>query len=179
MWDWTWQAPEDYGTRYDFGFFEVHPSMMQAFYQHRKRMPAKGWVASLLRPTDPKLIPADTELIDQVKWTTIGASWGGVGATGNLQFTRGTIAACWAIEKANRGDEVILVGYDNILIGKALPLNEAFAPIYQRNPGSFPCDQYKGNVTKDGNHDYRIERPVLEHIAAERGVTIRFAQKIW
>jgi len=30
-----------------------------------------------------------------------------------------------------------------------------------------------------GNHDYAVEKPVMERLAAERGVHLCFAQEMW
>lgn len=83
------------------------------------------------------------------------------------------------IEGSERGDHVVLVGFDNIHRGLSLDLNHAFAPEYQKNLGTFTFANYRGGQTKAGNHDFSIERPVMEHLAKERGVKLVFAQDVW
>lgn len=180
MWDWCWQARDDYGSRYDYGLFEAHPAMMRTFYENNRADPDKGWVASALFAPERCRLPKNTQLVDQAPWNALGKRLGGKGQTGRLQFTRGTIATCWAIETlAKRGDRIVLVAFDNIRVGRALPLDEAFSKAYQANPGTFSFSSYLENATKYGNHDYAIELPVMRHLAARHGVEIAFAQDIW
>lgn len=180
MWDWSrWQAPADYGVSYDYGFFEAHPQMMATFYENLQCDPSIGWVASALGEVEKCVLPPRTEIVRQEPWNEIGKALGGVGATGRLQFTRGTIAACWAIERAETGEEIVLVGFDNIRAGQELQINQAFSPAYRKNPGTFSFAGYRGGVTKNGNHDFAVEKPVLEYLAAQRGVKLSFAQDVW
>jgi hypothetical protein len=178
MWDWQWQDPADYGERYDFGFFEATPSMMRTFYGCNMRTPTRGWVASALAHHEHCKLPPLTEVVDQAPWNEIGLGLGGLGATKRLQFTRGTIATCWAIE-SNPLSTIILVGFDNIRRGQTLPIDEAFSPAYRKNPGTFPFAQYEGGQTKHGNHDFAIELPVMRHLADKHGCQLRFAEDVW
>lgn len=178
MWDWSWMPPADYGTKYDYGLFEIEHAMARRFKLHNQREPSKGWIGSLLRATRETL-PPNTEVVDQVKWTVIGKSMGGLGATGRLELTRGTIATCWAIEHAKAGDEIILVGFDNYAAGQHLPLEQAFCPAYRANPGTFPFNGYKSGVRRYGNHDLGIERVLVDKLAGQRGVRVRLAQEVW
>lgn len=180
MWDWKWQSAIDYGTKWDFGFFEVHQSLMTVFHKHRKEIePHCGWVASLLGSPERCVLPERTELVDQKKWNDMGRELGGCGETGRLQFTRGTIAVCWACEKFLPGAQIILVGFDNIELGKALPLQEAFSPAYRKNLGTFSFNSYKPNVSKYGNHDYAIELPVMRKVADLSGQKLVSALDTW
>lgn len=181
MWDWQWQAPDDYGTKYDFGLFEIAAGQMERFYKFNKRQPRRGWLASFLwRPGNAVTLPAKTEIIDQRRWTWIGTSvFGGMGTKGKLEFTRGTVAACWAIECAQPGDTVILVGFDNVQAGMALPIETSFAPEYRSEPSSFHFDGYLEGQQKYGNHDFAAEWPVMDYIAERRGVRLRFAHDEW
>lgn len=178
MWDHAWQDPTDYGSRYDYGLFEVHPAMMAAFHGNNRREPSIGWVGSVLGRPDKCRLPDRTELIDQAPWNEIGRGLGGVGATGNLQFTRGTIATCWAIERLEP-EAVILVGFDNIEAGVTLDMEQAFSPVYRSNPGTFSFDRYRGGETKHWNHDFAIEMPVMRLMADQNGVDLVAAGQIW
>lgn len=177
MWDCGWQAPADYGTRYDYGVIEIGGDLVGKALKHKSRDPEKGWVASLLYGRNPSLPPA-TEVVDQTPWVKIGKRLGGIGATGRLQFTRGTIAACWAIEK-ELWSEIVLVGFDVIHRGRALGLNEDFSEAYRANPGTFSFSAWRGGVTKNGNHDFRVERKVMAALGDVHGVKISFAQDVW
>lgn len=183
MWDWGWQATNDYGDRFDFGLTEACPMVAKNFVAHRgAREPRHGWIASMLNRWWESLAayPPNTEYLDQAPWNAIATVMGGVGATGRIQFTRGTIAALWAITRADRGDEVILVGFDDIWRRRAASsLAEAFSDRYRQNAGTFPFAGYRPGVTKMGNHDYAIERPLMERMAAEHGIALRFAQEVW
>jgi hypothetical protein len=116
---------------------------------------------------------------DQKRWSRIGRAMGGIGATGRLEFTRGTIAALWAIERSEIGDEIVLVGFDNVRRGVSLPRDEAFCPAYQASEGSYPFDAYVDGVTKFGNHDYAIEAPLLKTWADLHRVALVFAEDVW
>lgn len=179
MWDCAWQPLSDYGIRYDIGFFEIGGGLVGKFRRNQRgRDPSLGWVASWLYGLERQL-PQRTEVIDQTPWNRVGKGLGGIGQTGRLQFTRGTIAACWAIERASPGDEIILVGFDNIRAGATLPLDQAFCRDYQRNPGSYSFNGYRGGLRKCGNHDFLIERPVMEHLAEKASVRLSFADVVW
>jgi hypothetical protein len=179
MWDCAWQPPADYGTKYDFGLFEVHPTMMRTFSQFRRREPTQGWIGSVLHQPQRCRLPDRTQLVDQERWSRLGMQMGGVGRTGRLQFTRGTIASLWAIERARRGDTVVLLGFDNIRLGQTLALELAFCESYRANPGTFSFSAYRGGETKHGNHDFAIEYPLMRKIAQRRGVKLRFAEDMW
>lgn len=180
MWDWHWQPADDYGTRYDYGLIEIAPVLLERARQHGKRSPRLGWVGSQLYCGRRAMtLPARTEVIDQKRWSRIGRAMGGIGATGRLEFTRGTIAALWTIERTEIGDAVILVGFDNVRRGASLPLEQAFCPAYRANEGSYPFDGYVGGVAKYGNHDYAIEWPLLKTWADLHRVSLDFAEDIW
>lgn len=186
MWDWGWQDREDYGERYDIGMLEAHPSYMLQWRRHNQHEPEVGWVASIV---DHNVLsrcttPVPTELFDQMPWVKYGQSIGGIGMTGRLRYTRGTLAALWTITRAD-ARQVILVGFDSIQKRHAEPTQEAFSPTYLQNPGTFSFSHYSktvaedGTTTKHGNHDYAVERPVLEHYAAEHGVELLWANDVW
>ena len=179
MWDWHWQNPVDLGRRYDFGFFEIHSGMMRTFHDNNRCQPTRGWVGSVLGRCHPDMVPARTQPVRQGRWNELAREMGGLGQTGGLQFTRGTIAACWTIESVIHNAEIILVGFDNIWNGKSLPIDDAFAPVYRANPGTFSFRGYRGGVTKSGNHDFAIERPFLEWLAKHNGVRLSFSQAVW
>jgi hypothetical protein len=178
MWDCHWQPKRDYGTRYDWGFFEAHPQMMKDFWTHKKRDPEVGWVASVLFQPERCKLPENTELYDQAEWNKAGLRMGGLGKTRRLQFTRGTIAALWAMEKWP-GSEIILLGFDNIVKGVSLPLRQAFCEAYRKNPGTFTFANYQGGETKHGNHDFAVELPLLLRASRELGCSLRTADQVF
>lgn len=179
MWDCHWQDPRDYGTRYDIGLYEAHPSMMAAFHKHRRRTPATGYVASLLLATPQDLLAEPTEIVDQARWNEEAKALGGIGATGRLQFQRGTIATTWEIERARPGDEIVLYGFDNTLARKALAVDVGYSKVYRDQPSTFSFGGYVAGVTKCGNHDFAIEGPYLAALAQRHGVKLTFAQEKW
>lgn len=180
MWDWTWQDRADYGSRYDYGLIEIAPTLLDQVRRHNKAVPSKGWIGSQLHCGNRRVSPPlRTEIIDQRRWTRIGRAMGGIGKTGRLELTRGAVAACWAIENSEIRDKIVLVGFDNLQRGIALPLEEAFAPVYRANEGSYPFAGYIGDVTKFGNHDYAIEWPLLQALARLHAVEIVFADQAW
>ena len=186
MWDWGWQDRADYGNKYDFGLLEAHPSYLQSWRIHNKHEPEIGWIASKVtdRSNSGCQLPNKTEVFDQLEWANYGMSIGGAGSTGRLRYTRGTLAALWAMERIEP-DELILVGFDSIWLRYAQPTDEAFSEAYQHNPGTFSFNHYTktvdidGSTTKHGNHDYAVERTVLEFYAEKHQVKLLWAQELW
>lgn len=180
MWDWSWQAPRDYGRKYSFGLIEAHPSTMESFRAHNKLRPTHGWVASKLWPRPYECgLPDNCDVFDQAPFAKLAKDMGGIGETGNLQFTRGTVAATWAISGSRRGDRVVLVAFDNIVRGATLPIEEAFCEKYRANPGSLAFVGYEGGQRKFGNHDYAIEYPFMRDLADAYDVDLVLAENIW
>jgi len=180
MWDCHWQAPTDYGRKYDYGLFEIAGGITEKFNRFNQRDPRRGWIASFLwRAHTAIALPAKTEIIDQRRWTSVGVEIGGMGTRGKLQFTRGTIAACWAIENAKPDDKVILVGFDNVMARVALPIETGFSPGYRAEPSTFHFDGYVEGAARYGNHDFGVEYPVMKRLASRNGVEVVFAQREW
>lgn len=181
MWDWEWQTSKDYGQRYDFGVIEISNGDLKRFWQYYKSEPAFGYIASFLHPTVQR-IPPSTSIISQYAagWVDEAKAMGGLGATGRLEFTRGSIAAMWLMESyLLPQDHLVLVGFDMVRAGHTFPTNDAFAPSYQTNPGSFGVHGWRGGVTKYGNHDFAVEAPLLRKVAERNQVRMSFAQDIW
>lgn len=186
MWNWEWQAPADYGRRFSVGILEVHHKTLKQWLEHRgKAEPDEGWVASILRcqRSAYDLLPPRCITVDQkYRWIDQEGRHRGIngeGETGAWELTRGGIAACWAMEHVAPGGEVILVGFDNIAAGIALPPDAAFAPVYQEHPGFWGMDGYKAGVSKEGNHDYIAELALMRGMAARLGLNLRFAGEVW
>lgn len=177
MWDWWgWQPYADYGARYDLGLLEVHPTLLERFHRHRHREPTIGWVGSVLHRPDMCRLPDRIELFWQDPWVRIGMALGGVGVSGRLQYTRGTLAALWAIERSAPGGTVLLVGFDNVYLGRTLDIPDGFCPAYRALPTTFSFRGYRGGETKQGNHDFAVERRVIELVARQCGVSAVFSQ---
>lgn len=183
MWNWEWQTAEDYGRRYDFGLIETHDKVLRQFSTHNKKFPARTFIASRLHCTKAVMarIPQNSILIDQERWLeNEGRFIKGKGETGVWQLTRGGILACWAIQACPPGSTVVLLGFDVIKRGVALPVNDAFAPAYQESGGFWGIGCYAEGKTKEGNHDYPAERKLIELVAAHRGcVSVVFAEDVW
>ncbi len=182
MWNWHWQAPEDYGRRYDWGLIEVHKQTIRDWREHNRHAPSQGWLASLLMRYRGMIgdMPPDAILLNQEVWLRQPQrKYWGCGETGDWQLTRGGIAACWAISTAREGDTILLVGFDVIRAGVALPVEEAFSPAYRGSGGFFGMGAYKPGKTKEGNHDYPAERRLIEFLAARVPVSVQFAQDVW
>ena len=177
MWNWYWQDEADYGTKYDYGVLEDPQGILRNFEKFNQHEPTCGYVVSQLNHRIMPNFPPKTILVDQQPWTEIGVQLGGMGATGRLQFTRGTVAACWAIESARRGDRIILVGFDNVYERTALSIEKGFAAKWQKDPTNYWSGYTEGR--RYGNHDFAIENPVLQHLAAKHGVTVVYSQDAW
>lgn len=183
MWDWNWQATADYGKKYDYGLFAVYPRGMQIFYKHNVSNPTKGWLAYLLKPPGCTL-PDNYVKVDPARWTERAKAMGGTGkSVGKLNLTRGTAAACWAIETSPSGSFVTLVGFDNVYECRNLPWDEAFSPqytdVYLKEFGQNKDRSYPEGETKTLTHDMVIERPLLMALAEYHGVALNFAQNLW
>lgn len=177
MWNCHWQNEADYGTKYDYGLIEASPGLITAAMQHKRRDPAEGFIASKLFRFDRIQLPPRSELADQAPWVETAKEMGGLGATGRLQFTRGTVAACWLIDRAYPGDTIVLVAFDDIYGG--ITVKDAFPKEYLVTPGICPTGGYKPGLRKYGNHDYAIERPLMERLAKDRGARVVFSQEVW
>lgn len=181
MWDWTWQQYNDYGDKYDYGLFTISPADIPVFWQRKGRPPAFGWLGYNLVPFSCKL-PMRTTKIDQARWIEFARRLGGASTTETLHLTRGTVAACWAIENLD-ASSIVLVGFDNVYAGVHLPWQDAFSPEYSEvyfghksinRSKKYPADQ-RQSVT----HDMAIERPLLLNRAKLFGVELQFAQDVW
>lgn len=179
MWDCHWQTQQDHGARYDYGLYEAHPRLAESFNLYRRLEPRLGWIASILMsPERSRLVPR-TELVWQEPWCVRGRAMGGVGVTGRLQLTRGTIATLWSLERCERGGELLLVGFDNVRARITLTQQEGYSQSYLRMPGAFPFHGYVPGKTKQGNHDFAVEEQIIQQVAAERGVTVRHAADVF
>jgi hypothetical protein len=177
MWDNQWQSAADWGTKYDYGYLEVSPKQLARFHNGNVNVPTCGWVAGVLKTTDPALLPPNAKVISMGRWIDRGRELGGVGATGKLKLTRGCAAAAWALETF-RG-ELTLVGFDNVRTGTALTPEEGFPEVYRKAPTTAAFKDYVGGGTKYYNHDYIAEGDLLWDIAKRRGVDIAHAQERW
>lgn len=184
MWNWDWQDAPDYGRKYDWGFYEIHPTEMARFYKHNKASPRCGWIGSKLtppvKPYDGPL-PSPSEVLDPAQLEAQGRLLGGAGTKGRLRLTRGARAVAWGVKRLSSGGQLLLVGFDGLRAGLALPSRVAFPDNYLESPAIFPLRDYdaKCGGTKYSNHDYAVEYPLLKSIASNRGVTLRFAQDVW
>lgn len=180
QWNWHWQNEEDWGKRFDYGFYELQPTEMARFFRHVCRKPMVGWIGTRNRhhkPYDGGVPLPTLETVDLRAWEALGMALGGVGTKGRLGLTRGTQAALWAITTASRGDQVALVGYDNVYAGLVLEKEDGFPQSYIDCPAGFPFRDYKGGGTKYGNHDFAVEGPLLRSVANKAGVVLTFSQE--
>jgi hypothetical protein len=73
MWNWTWQDPKDYGTKYDYGMLDVAKVLIEEFYNHKKADPAIGFLGFKHKkapvPQDQKhMIPENLEYVNIEPW---------------------------------------------------------------------------------------------------------------
>jgi hypothetical protein len=83
------------------------------------------------------------------------------------------------IDQLQKDDTIVLVGFDNTYLGKALPIKEGFPDAYAvLETTSFK--HYTGDMSpKFRNHDYPGERALIAQRAQEKGIVVRYAQDIW
>jgi hypothetical protein len=92
--------------------------------------------------------------------------------------------AAWAIEHAGKGEEVILVGFDNVLCGINKPIEESFCPEYWAMQSLYWDEKktdkiYPVGEAKTATHDMSVEKPLLEALASSNNVPLKFAQEVW
>lgn len=179
LWNWHWQDPLDWGVKYDWGFFEIHHTSLSQYHKKNKKHPTEGYIGAILQDFPEKKLPPNTVEWDPKPVAGVGYSMGGVGTKGRLRLTRGVQAACWALEYKLPGEELILVGFDNTYLGRSLSIEKGFPAAYVNDPACSNFRDYAGGLTKYGNHDYAIEKPLLLRLGRERGVKVSFAQDIW
>lgn len=181
MWDWHWQNECDFGENYDYGLLVVTPKGLSIFNAHNKKIPRRGWLVYLGKPT-AGVLPNERrcEILDTATWVDLGRRLGGAGLTGELTLTRGCAAAAWAIQRDNR---VILVGFDNVKCGINQPIENSFNPDYW----NMYISRFKNDTTKHypigssktNTHDMAIELPLLKHLASVYKTELVFAEDVW
>jgi hypothetical protein len=180
MWEWQWQAPADYGTKYDYGLFTVHPAVLPVFRRQNRRRPRLTWLAYRLSPFIAP--PENCQVIDPAEWLMEAVRLGGSSSGSGLQLTRGTAAACWTMTSLSVTD-LVLVGFDNIYLGTQLPWDQAFSPDYSDLYFSYKqvnrTKPWAAGCSKSVTHDLAVERPLMESIAKRRLVSLQFAQDFW
>jgi len=88
MWNNHWQDEADYGTRYDYGFYEISTTEMKRFRRYNRNTPTKGWVATKLHSNKAhKLyqgeLEPNTEIVDGSVWERVRAT---TAATPNIKL---------------------------------------------------------------------------------------------
>lgn len=170
MWDCHWQAPADYGTRYDVGIFTVWPGELQEFRRGRQRTPAEWWgydIRGMGRNGHREPLDQPSRLIDTRGWIARARAFGAKGSTGKLEFTRGTVAVLAAIEWL-KPQRLHIVGFDTISQGAlAWPQYSAAAiGAWEQRKGrayAFVDDGRERSPT----HDYGAERRLILETGTE------------
>lgn len=185
MWDWTWQDPADYGSRYTYGLFVMTPKGFRVFKESNDATPAVGWLAYNGKFT-PGPLPHPLEVLDTERWhAEVMKKLSGAGVMGKFTLTRGSAAACWAIERAGTEpkSEVILVGFDNVKLGYHQSKEESFNPVYwDLYMSRFAPDREKvfpEYVSQTNTHDLRVEFDYLNLLAFRHGVKLTMAVDKW
>ncbi len=181
MWNWHWQMPTDYGTRYDVGVLEAHAKIMRQWRQCNSHTPRDRWLVSVLgknRVARNLSFPRPFETVHQRRWLDDSMIIAHP-PTGFWEMTRGGVAACWAIETSRRGDVVVLIGFDNVRLGVNMQTDAAFSPAYQGSAGFWGVHDYTPGLSAEGNMDLRAEYAMYRRLADIHGVTVAFAQDVW
>lgn len=181
LWDWTWQPPIDYGSRFDIGMYEIAAPHMKQFMTYNDANPTLHWIAVIIKHNSyfgP--LVAGTDLFDISYWEEMGKIMGAEGGCkpGVFRFQRGAVLACYAMVKLPI-TRCILVGHDNTRAREAMSIEEGHNPIYVDSPVCLSFRDYEPGLTKYGHHDYAMEGEVLSKIAHERSIELVHAQDIW
>jgi hypothetical protein len=190
LFDWEWQSTEDYGRKYDFGFYCASYAHINCMPQRSKARPTIAWIAEPVIDEHQTLAvatlkpPPPTHIIEAMAWRKIGRELGGDGCDGRFTQSRGTLTACWAIEYVDPGSTVVLVGFDNVREHRCIPLKDAVPPEYLALPHvtvSYSDVGYprENGQTKYRPHDFAVEEGIIQAVAAQNEVKVFHAQDIW
>lgn len=170
MWDCHWQAPADYGTRYDIGVFTVHPIELAPMRELCERRPAEWWAydhRGIGRGGYIEPLAEPQRRIDPAGWIARGRAMGG-GSVGRLyELTRGTAAALAALEWL-RPARLVLVGFDSVEAGaiqKTQCAPDAVA-VYRARGTAVHVAANIGRA-RTATHDYPTERRLIEAAAGD------------
>lgn len=181
MWDWEWQAPADYGRRFDHGIVALNPRQLEAWQKRHGAAPAVSWLGFM---RDGVAAHPAMEPVNPARWNEIAAKLRTPGKSRSFNLTRGCAAAAWAIKTARAAGDVVLVGFDNRRRGRLLSEEEAFSPTYLAHyDATYPdwrrWSGYQAGETRCGSHDIAVERKLLGVLCAEAGNAMSFAEDLW
>ena len=186
LWDWEWQDKEDYGRKYDIGYYTANRFYIKKLTEFSLARPSVTWIGQVLvepnRRMDVHTIQgAKTKLFDDTGWLKIGTKLGGKGNNGRFILSRGACTACWAAENIQDGSTLVLVGFDNVRAETVLPLDEAFPPAFRTNQGTISFSGYptEAGQTKEGPHDFAVEGKIIQAVAKKHCVEVVHAQDFW
>jgi hypothetical protein len=187
MWDWEWQSAEDYGRKYDYGFYPADTIIIQRIKDETSTSPRLGWIGwnEYGKKHYDQALP-NTHQCNDVAWTEIGDQLGGAGEPGyKFQLSRGAVAACWSAEFFPEGSTIILVGFDSVRQCRMLPPDEAYSQECANAYGEWRrvsyLEEYPAgrHPTKFRTHDFEVEGSVIAAVAAKRNVAVTHAQDVF
>lgn len=184
MWNWDWQPEAGYGRKYDHGLFTITPKGIAMWERYNARQPTGMWLGYVSKPATIPDAMRNCYIIYTDTWVAEAMNMGGVGLSGVLTLTRGTVAAAWAISCTQiRGRlDVVLVGFDNVKAENNRPPDESFCPEYWRMYRRFTPDiekVYPWEQPQTATHDMRVEKKFLQQLAQKCGVGLHFAEDVW
>lgn len=157
------QDPIDYGTRYDYGVLPG-PWGTDRIQRETIRLPAKAWLVYLLHnQRRPRNYPDQVfGLQTHVEEEEITRLLGDM----ELPPTRGLCAILLAAYFL-KPENIWLVGFDSLLLGRVMQYHEKYDPRAARMP-----EEYIGQI-RNARHDFEIENKKLQLISEEYNIQIR------
>lgn len=173
MWECGWQAPADYGTRYDAGVFTIWPNELKRFRAFRAAQPQPArWWAYDLRGLGMAALTEPAEIMDPRPWNERARRAGGCGLAGRFELTRGGMAALHAIATL-RPRRLHLIGFDTLRAGAQSEREHAaaFAARYGATAVRLNNPLAPG-APRSGSHDFAAERRLIEETGVEIAWTL-------
>lgn len=171
MWDCHWQAPADYGIRYDIGCFTLSPKELVDFRRLCRRRPLKWWgydPRGMIRGGHVEALAEPIEVIESRAWEDRGRKMGGRGLAGRFELSRGSAAVMAALEWL-KPERLHIVGFDTVASGVIADAEygpaAAASNADRRVTPQIKIDRARG---KTATHDYPAERRLIMAAGGDR-----------
>ncbi len=182
MFDCSWQAVGDYGSRYDAGLMTLTERQLNWFSVEATRKPKEWWLYCTGPVYDIETqAPQKIFSVEEDRRYALLRAMQAVPEIFGL--TRGTAAACHAM-RSLRPTELVLVGFDEVMRGRLMnqPYPKACVEAMSSRPDFFEIrnglDDREGR-TKTLGHDLSVELSVLEACAREMKCHLMTAQEVF
>jgi hypothetical protein len=178
MWDWDWQPPDRYGSRFDYGLITTTQDTKDAV-----RLPTKAWFFYNV-PHEPLISVLNG--IDVIAWDHApcfrrAIALGARSTNGKaVKFTRG-FAAVAATLTFLRPKRVVVIGMGILCNGvtgsryydsAALPYYVNHYPNMAKVNPQWAANELTAGLVREGPHDFSTEAVLIRELAAETGALL-------